>query len=173
MTVFWLPASRFPHSTAGFYSRPVICLVWRTALPELVAALTDAAMLARYQEAVAEELPSLADRGLAKHLRRMSTLASRALGSGIEALAQEDVASADELLSDLLAVATFRGWELPLEPLGERELAVEDLPRGLLAADRAADSARVWVIDHETVALARAREVGEVADLSGHPRSSP
>jgi hypothetical protein len=149
----------------------VLCLTWHTSLPALVAALTDAAMLSRYQDAVAEELPSLADRALAKHLRRMTTLASRALAGGFEALASEDLAAADELLSDLLAVATFRGWELPLESVGERELAVEDLPRGLLAADRAADSARVWVIDQQTVALARAREAGDAVDLSGHHRA--
>jgi hypothetical protein len=149
----------------------MLCLTWRTSLPDLVAALTDAAMLARYQDAVAEELPSLADRALAKHLRRMTTLASRALGGGFEALARDDLQAADELLSDVLAVATFRGWELPIEPQGERELDVDGLPRGLMAADRAADSARVWVLDPVTIALARSREAGDLVDLSAHPRS--
>lgn len=145
--------------------------LFRTDPPSLVAALTEPATVVRYQEAVAAELPGLADRALIRHLRRLTTAASRVLGEGFEGVARADLALADELLSDVLAVATFHGWPLPLEGMGEQELAVEDLPRGLLGADRAADSARVYLLDGTTIAFARARDAGDEADLSGHARA--
>ena len=142
--------------------------VFRTDPPTLLGALTDPEMLARYQQAVIDELGSLADRPLITHLKRTSTCASRVAVEGFEAVARDDLAAADELLSDLLAVATWRGWPLPLEALGRRELAVEDLPRGLMGADRSADSARVWRLDGDTIALARSRAAAEPAPRPAH-----
>jgi hypothetical protein len=140
------------------------CSCFRIDPPALVAALTDGAFLARYLADIGDELPGLADRGMVAHLRRMSTLASRVLATGLERLAAEDPVSADALLSDLVAVATYRGWALPAVPLGLRELSVEALPRGLLGADQAADGARLWLVDPETLALARTREADELSD---------
>jgi hypothetical protein len=141
----------------------MIAEVYRTDPPTLLGALTEPEMLARYQQAVIDELGSLADRPLIGHLRRTSTCAARVAVEGFEAVARDDLAAADELLSDVLAVATWRGWELPLEPQGSRELALEDLPRGLMGADRSPDSARVWLLDGATIALARARTAGAAA----------
>jgi hypothetical protein len=149
----------------------MLCTCWRIDPASLIAALTTPETLARYQDAVAEEIPGLADRALLKHLRRMTTLAARALAGGFDELARDELAAADELLSDLLAVGTYRGWELPLDALGEREVAVESLPRGLLGADQGVESARVWLLDRSLLALARSREAGEAADLSGHHRA--
>ena len=58
---------------------------------------------------------------------------------------------------------------LPIESLGELELPVEDLPRGMLGADQSADSARVWMVDQRTLALSRSREAGDTADMGAHP----
>ncbi len=140
------------------------CSCFRIDPPTLVAALTEGDFLARYLADIGDELPGLADRGMVSHLRRMSTLASRVAAAGLERLAAEDPAAADALLSDLFAVATYRGWALPAQELGLRELAVEALPRGLLGADLAADGARLWLVDPETLALARTREADELSD---------
>lgn len=125
----------------------------------LVAALTEPDTVARWQANLADELPSLADRALQAHLRALARTAAAVLSEGFDVVCQRDVRAVDALLSDLLAVATWHGWELPLTSIGERDLPVEDLPRGLLAADTAADGAKVWVLDDRTIALARDRVV--------------
>lgn len=143
----------------------MICSCYRTDPPSLLAALAAPELLDRYLAQLAAELPALADRALVRHLRQLAALAAEARAEGLERLAARDQHAADALLTDLFAVATWHGWELPLEALGERELPVEGLPRGLLGADRAADGAHLWVVDEDTVALARCREpAAEVAD---------
>jgi hypothetical protein len=137
------------------------CHTYRTDVPALLAALTDADALARWQTAVVDELPGLADRAMVRHLKRLSGAASQAQAEGFERLAEADPALADALLSDLLAVATFHNWPLPLTALGDQDLDLDDHPRGLLGEDTSPDSARVWLLDRETIALARAREAGE------------
>ena len=84
---------------------------------------------------------------------------------------EADPGAADELLTDLFAVATWRSWPLPLEMIGERDLPVDDLPRGLLGQDAGTDGAKLWLLDDETLALSRDREADDVADMGGHPRS--
>jgi hypothetical protein len=101
------------------------CFCYRVDQPSLMVALTDEAVLTRYQNALSDELPSLADRGLVRFLRKQSTLVSRALSDGFDRLAEQDIAAADALLTDIFAVATYHNWFLPLESLGERELLVE------------------------------------------------
>lgn len=146
------------------------CHCYHVDQPSLLTALTDEALIARYQNAIGDELPSLADRGLVRFLRKQTTIASRALTDGFDRLAEQDTAAADGLLTDLFAVATWHGWELPIESLGERELPVEELPRGLLGADTATDGAKLWVIDHETIALSRDRQADDVPHMEGHHR---
>ena len=137
------------------------CHCYHVDPPSLLTALTDEALIAKYQSAIGDEIPSLADRALIRFLRKQITLATRALSEGFDRLAEQDTAAADELLTDLFAVATWHGWELPIESLGERELPVEEIPRGLLGADTASDGAKLWVIDHETIALSRDRIADE------------
>lgn len=146
------------------------CHCYHVDQPSLLTALTDEAFIARYQSAIGDELPSLADRGLVRFLRKQSTIATRALTDGFDRLAEQDTAAADGLLTDLFAVATWHGWELPIESLGERDLPVEELPRGLLGADTATGGAKLWVIDHETIALSRDREADDVPHMEGHHR---
>ncbi len=148
------------------------CTCYRVDPPALVAALTDGENLARYQAAIGDEVPSLADRAMVLHLRRMSTLASRVASEGFERVAEQDPALADALLTDLFAVATYRGWELPAEDLGARELPIAGLPRGLMGADAAIDGAQLWLIDPGTIALARSREAADQADMSGYVRGA-
>jgi hypothetical protein len=138
------------------------CHCYHIDQPSLLTALTDEALIAKYQSAIGDEIPSLADRALIRFLRKQITLANRALSEGFDRLAEQDTGAADELLTDLFAVATWHGWELPIESLGERDLPVEEIPRGLLGADTASDGAKLWVIDHETIALSRDRVADEV-----------
>ncbi len=147
------------------------CFCYRVDQPSLMAALTDEALLTRYQSTIGDELPALADRGLVRFLRNQSTLVSRALSDGFDRLAEQDIAAADSLLTDIFAVATYHNWFLPLEALGERDLPVEELPRGLLSADISTDGAKLWVIDEDTIALTRDREADEQPDMSTHHRS--
>ena len=137
------------------------CHCYHIDQPSLLTALTDEALIAKYQSTIGDEIPSLADRALIRFLRKQITLATRALSEGFDRLAEQDTAAADELLTDLVAVATWHGWELPIESLGERDLPVEEIPRGLLGADTASDGAKLWVIDHETIALSRDRIADE------------
>ena len=147
------------------------CSIYRIDPPSLVAALTDEAVLARYQANISDEIPSLADRPLIAHLKRMSTSASRAQADGFDRFAEADPAAADSLLSDLFAVATYHHWPLPAQYLGEEEMPVDGIPRGLLGADTAPEGARLWQIDDETIALARSREAADAADMSGHAKA--
>ena len=137
------------------------CHCYHIDQPSLLTALTDEAFIAKYQSTIGDEIPSLADRALIRFLRKQITLATRALSEGFDRLAEQDTAAADELLTDLFAVGTWHGWELPIESLGERDLPVEEIPRGLLGADTASDGAKLWVIDHETIALSRDRIADE------------
>lgn len=134
------------------------CECFHGDLPALIAALTDPDLISRWQDAAAAELPRLADRRLAEHLRALDRVAAMLRTEGIDIVAQRDPAAADAWLTDAVAVATWHRWELPLESLGERDLAIEGLPRGLIAADRSRDGAGLWVIDETTIALARWRE---------------
>ncbi len=162
MAVILLSRNEFVHMR---------CHCYRVDQPSLMAALTDENLLSRYQNTISDELPSLADRGLVRFLRKQSTLVSRAISEGFDRLAEEDVAAADSLLTDIFAVATYHNWFLPLESLGEKDLPVEELPRGLLSADVSVDGAKLWVIDQETIALTRDREADDEPDMSSHHRS--
>ncbi len=146
------------------------CERFRTDPAALVAALSDNVLLQRYLEAQQAELPSLADRQLTAFLRRMGVLAGQAMTVGLTVLARRDAAQADALLTELFAVATWHAWELPVERLGTAEVAIEGVPRGLLAADVSTDGAGLWVLDHATVALARLRQAGEADWHEHHPR---
>lgn len=137
------------------------CHCYHIDQSSLLTALTDEALMAKYQSTIGDEIPSLADRALIRFLRKQITLVTRALSEGFDRLAEQDTAAADELLTDLFAVATWHGWELPIESLGERDLPVEEIPRGLLGADTSSDGAKLWVIDHETIALSRDRIADE------------
>ena len=128
----------------------------------LVQALTADELLDRYQAGLAEELPGLADPAMAQHLRRMAALAAAVRAHGFALLARRDPGAADGLLSDLLATATWHGWDLPLGLIdgGEIEADTAGLPRGLLGHDAEVDGAGVWVLDPATLGLARWRTAG-------------
>jgi hypothetical protein len=143
------------------------CELFRTDPATLISTLGSDAMLRRYQAATAAELPALADRPLLAHLRRLDALAGRALALGFTALATEDAAAADALLTDVFAVGTWQGWELPAERLADAEVAVDDLPRGLLGQDPGREGAALWILDHGRIALARLREAS--GDAEWHP----
>ncbi len=146
------------------------CALYRCDVPVLLSALTDVDMVVRWQQAVGDERPCLADRPLLIHLKRLEATAARMLASGFEACARQDRAAVDALLTDLFAVATWHGWELPVQPLEAQDLILADLPRGLLGAD-ISDGAGLWLIDGSTIALARDRQASDQADWSSHVRA--
>ncbi|MBA3845944.1 MAG: hypothetical protein H0X45_04795 [Planctomycetes bacterium] len=139
------------------------CACYRVDVPTLLAALSADEMIERYARNLADELPSLADRSLAQLLRRFARIAGQAMAGGFDALAASDRANADALLTDIFAVATWHRWEIPAESTGEQDLPVDELPRGLLGADVSTGGASLWLIDDQTVALARARAVDRAA----------
>lgn len=80
---------------------------------ELLAALFSGPVVEAYLRELSEvgghaEAPMLA------HLARMRRLASEGAQRGLAELMREDPAAADALCVDILAVATWHGWELPL-----------------------------------------------------------
>lgn len=146
------------------------CEVFRTDPAALIAVLGDEPCLRRYLAAQEAEVPALADRPLLEHLRRLNVLAGRALALGFTALATQDAAGADALLTDVFAVATWQQWDLPVQRLEDAEVAVEGLPLGLLGADPGHEGAALWRLDHGRIALARLREAsGEAAWRPHHP----
>lgn len=145
------------------------CELYRVDPPALIDALAAPALVRSYLADLAAEQAALADRQLAAHLRRMTALAARLLADGFPALARQDAAAADALLTDLCAVATWRGWALPLVRLDGDEASVDGLPRGLLGADPGG-GAGLWLLDHATLALARDRQPGEADWELHHPR---
>ena len=149
----------------------MIATRYRTDLPALVAALTSPETLQRYQEALAEEHKITAERAMADFQRRMSLLSSRALAHGFETLARHDRTLADALLTDLFAVATWNGWELPIEELDESELDVSDLARGWLGVETPGEGASLWQLDGSTIAFARSRAASDDVAMDGHPRA--
>lgn len=144
------------------------CELYRTDPAQLIEALGSEAVLRRYLAAQEAELPSLADRPLLAHLRRMGVLAGRALAGGITALAKADPAGADQLLTDVCAVATWQRWELPLERDAEAEVDLAGAQRGLLGADPGREGAELWVVDHARIALVRGRDSGDAAEWHPH-----
>jgi len=150
---------------------PMRAHVFRTDPPALVQTLTAPEWLARYQDLLAAEAGVCAEREMLGHLRRMGTLAGRAATEGFDTLARNDRTSADALLTDLFAVATWHQVELPAAPLGELEVDVTDLPAGLLASDTTSGAARLWQLDGTTIALTRDRVVGDTVRLDGHARA--
>jgi hypothetical protein len=142
----------------------VIAQRFRTEPAALIAALTAPELVQRWSDAVAAELPSLADRRLLVHLRRLLAVVRQAQTDGFAIVARRDPAAADELLTDLFAVARWQGWELPLTPLPDAELDPTGRPRGLLGADPGRDGAGVWILDPSTIAFARLRDSGDEAE---------
>jgi hypothetical protein len=135
------------------------CECFQADAATLVTALTTNEMIERWRQSAAEELKRLADRRMAEHVRQLDSTAAALLVEGIDLVAARDPASVDAWLTDAVAVGTWNNWELPVVAMGERDLPVEGLPRGLIAADRSAEGAGLWVIDDETFALARWREI--------------
>jgi hypothetical protein len=133
------------------------CHVFAGDIATLIAALTSDDLLDRYQEALAAELPSLADRGMAAHLRRMAGLAAQVRAAGLDAVAANDRVAADGLLTDLFAVARWHGWPLPVEAQGEGEIAIDGLARGFLGCDATRDGAGLWRLPDGRIAFARVR----------------
>ncbi|MCK6488509.1 MAG: hypothetical protein L6R48_09305 [Planctomycetes bacterium] len=149
----------------------MLASLFRAEVPVLVAALSAPALLARYQGELAEERAISAERSLAEHLQRMSRLAGQAVAEGFEVLARDDRAGADLLLTDLFAVATWRGWELPVEALGGQELDAAGLVAGLLASGTVAEGAALYHLDAGTLALVRGRAAAGEVLREGHPRA--
>lgn len=109
----------------------------------------------------------MADRPLLAHLKRLNLTASSILGCGFARAARLDPQAVDALLSDVFAVATWRGWPLPIEAEAEQEVIIDGVPRGLLGVDTS-PGAGVWRIDHRTLALARQCQAADQADWSSH-----
>lgn len=144
------------------------CELFRTDPAALIEALAAPEMLARYLAAQEAELPAIADRPLLAHLRRLNQAAARMMGHGVTLCARQDPALTDALLTDLFAVATWNGWDLPVERLGIQEVDVAAAGRGLLGSDPGREGAGLWVVDHAQVALARERESADDAEWHPH-----
>jgi hypothetical protein len=121
-------------------------------LRHLAHCLTAPTLLSAYQETLAAEMPGLADRGMAAHLRRMATLAAAASADP----GAVDPGDADSLRTDVFAVACWQGWELPVVARGEVEVDPA-AARGLAGRDRAPDGAGLWVLGPDRLAFARVR----------------
>jgi len=135
--------------------------VFRCDVATLIAALSATDLVQRWMEQQEIEVKSIVERALITHIRHLTMVASRIHGEGLDRVAAHDCAAADAFLSDAFAVATWHGWELPITTLGDLDMPLETRPRGLLGADRSSEGAQVWLIDRQTVAIARNRVVSD------------
>ena len=135
-----------------------ICHVYR-AQGDLVAALVNDAVIAPYLAEIERELPGLAEQSLRDHLRSMHALVTQIGVKGFEQAKQDEPAAIDGLLTDMLAVATWHGWPLPLEDLGMHDKDVALARLGLLGYAELGNGAAVYCWDDGLIGLARDRSI--------------
>lgn len=151
---------------------PLQATYYRCGHAQLLQALCEPALLARYRQHVEDEMPRCADGELLQHLRRLLLLQARVAQQGLEEAAALDRGGIDALLTDCFAVATWHGWPIPAVADGTGPMPLEPLQRGLLGADQATEGALLFVLDDERVALCRHRTSGRTGDMSEHWRAT-
>lgn len=130
----------------------------------LVQAITAESVLLPYMQTLEEERSSIVDRELVGHLGRLQRVLARVMTAGLEVAAADDQEGADCLLTDILAVATWNGWHLPVEELDASGYGVpEGRPTGFLGTGATGSGASVWV-EGDHVVLARNRNASTEAD---------
>lgn len=130
----------------------------------LIAWCSSATALDLYQTYVAQEIEQLADISLLKHLRQLQTIAQMLQAQGLEQMAQEQRGAVDALFTDILACASYFQWSgLPMtfEHSGTLDLDVQE--RGLLGADEGLNTALLFIVDDEHIAICRNREADHEA----------
>lgn len=134
---------------------------------ELVRALTTAPVLDRYRAWLDIDLATQAEADQ-QQLVRQHQAAIMLLGASDPMTSREP--TVDALLTDILAVATWEGWPLPLRDQMAGEVDIGAFPHGLLGLVSAGEGAVLCDLGDDRWALVRARNVGEQADMQTHWR---
>jgi hypothetical protein len=141
----------------------------------LVAALSGPELLAAWMLQASEEPAGLADAALLRHLAKLRQVAARVQVAGLDHVAVEDHAGVDQLLTDILALALWHGWALPVVDLGTHDGPRPSGPTGILGSNQLGSGAGVW-LEHLSdgqaiVSFSPCREAGEDADMEPHWKS--
>ena len=148
--------------------RGMRCRLYRAEIDELIAALTDPALLERYGEHLQRDEQGAAEPAYQRLMQQMQVLAQRAASNGFDSVVQEDRGAADALLTDVFAVATWEHWSLPVQDEGEDDCDLDGATRGLLGADDQRGGAELYRFGDGRLALRRSREVGDDSDMREH-----
>lgn len=131
---------------------------YRCDTAALMAHLLSAETLSAYSAFIEADDGSQAEAGQLAFGRRMLSVVAKIGAHGVEGVASQERSALDALLTDCFAVASYQGWDLPVESLGVQEVATEGLQRGLLGAENDAHGAGLFLIDEATIGLRRSRD---------------
>ena len=126
---------------------------------DLVSALLDPSMTNAYTSALEQEVHQLAEQSLRDHLRQMHRVLAALGAAGVDACRAQMPAELDALLTDIFAVASWHGWQLPVEHLGQHRKDLSQAQRGLLGYDASTGGAELYRCDETLVALVRDRSI--------------
>ncbi|TVR43098.1 MAG: hypothetical protein EA402_10240 [Planctomycetota bacterium] len=143
------------------------CFTLDSGPEALIAQLASESCLQAYIQVSTEELAGVVEPSLMRHLRQMQDCLQQIMGGGFEVAVASNRQGMDLLLTELLALGTWHGWELPLQAAAVRDLPQPAPASGLLGTDAQGEGARCW-LQGELVWLSRCREVTDQADMSQH-----
>ncbi|NRA36747.1 MAG: hypothetical protein HRU15_01285 [Planctomycetes bacterium] len=142
--------------------------IYRGSVDEVTRWCSSVEVLMRYNEYAVNELEHMADADLIAYVKKLRVVAEQVYRDGYDAALQQDPALLDSLLTDVLSIATYEGWDHPLVADGLRN--IDELPSpGLLGYDVSIQGAQLYVIDSKELALARSRQAGDDAAQPRQP----
>ena len=140
------------------------CEFYQGNRESLIAWCSSAATLEQYQTYVVQEIEQLADISLLKHLRQLQTVAQMLQAQGMDILAQDQRGAVDALFTDMVACGSYFKWsDIPLVYERSDTLDLDIQERGLLGADEGLNTALLFIVDEEHVAICRNREADHEA----------
>ncbi len=134
----------------------------------LLSCLVSSPMLHAYQQYLTEERASLVDAALIRHLEHLRQALQRLMLEGLSACSGSHLGDIDQVLTDIFAVATWNGWQVPVLPPTLHTLPEPRPACGLLASGEVGSGAHVWFHANH-IFLSRDREIDRIAD-TGHWR---
>ena len=146
------------------------CYRWLVLVPDsqqTIHALLSAELLMQYSEFSVGELAQIVEPSLMQHVRRMQNLAQQVLTAGVEIVCEKDREGVDLLLTEIVALGTWCGWNLPLEKTAPPAHPLPLPTSGFLQTGASSEGATLWAIEDQ-VYLSRSREVTDTADMSEH-----
>lgn len=132
-----------------------------------IHALLSAEILMQYSEHSTAELAQIVEPALMQHVRKMQNIAQQILTAGAEMVCEQDREGVDALITEVVALGTWCGWNLPLEKAAPPANPIPLPVSGLLQTGVSSEGATLWAVD-DKLFLSRSREVSGTADMTHH-----